>query len=63
VLKDSVFKYRLEESMKSWQRVRQFQSEDSREIGTLYWWEKLVKPGIRKIAMQRSKEINLSSRD
>jgi hypothetical protein len=36
VLKDSVFKYRLEESMKSWQRVRQFQSEDSREIGTLY---------------------------
>ena len=63
VLKDSVFKYRLEESMKSWQRVRQFQSEDSREIGTLYWWEKLVKPGIRKIAMQRSKEINLARRE
>ena len=40
--------------------MRQFQSE---EIGTLYWWEKLVKPGIRKIAMQRSKEINLARRE
>ena len=63
VLRDSVFKYRLEESMKCWQIVRQFQSEDSKEIGTLYWLEKLFKPGNRKIAMQRSKEINLARRE
>ena len=63
VLKDSVFKYRLDESMKCWQRVRQFQNENSRELGTLYWWEKLVKPGINKIALQRSKEINKARRE
>ena len=49
--------------MKCWQRVRQFQNENSRELGTLYWWEKLVKPGINKIALQRSKEINKARRE
>ena len=28
----------------------------------MFWWEKIVKPGVRKIAMERSKEINTDRR-
>ena len=63
VLKDEIFQARLQESMLSWQRVRQFQGEESRQLGTLYWWEMLVKPGIRKLALQRTKEINIARKE
>ena len=31
-------------------------------LPVLTWWEMMVKPGIRKIAMERSKEINQNKR-
>jgi hypothetical protein len=29
----------------------------------LFWWEVVVKPGIRKLGMQRGKQISKDSRD
>jgi hypothetical protein len=63
VIKDQLFKERLGETMLSWQRVGQFQDESSRQLGTLYWLDMLVKPGIKKLAQQRSKEINRARRE
>ena len=54
VLKLLIFKERLEVAMLTWQRVRQYQGE----VDTLLWWEKMVKPGVRKLGIERSKEIN-----
>ena len=62
VIKDQLFQAMLAEAMISWQRVRDFQCRDDRQLGILFWWENLVKPGIKKIAIQRSKEINLARR-
>ena len=61
--KDQLFKERLEDEMSSWQRVREFQDRESRQLGILFWWEYMVKPGIRKPAIQRSKEINTERRE
>ena len=55
VFKDILFKQRLEEAIQSWERVRNFQGKNT---DTLLWWEVLVKPGIKKIGIQRSKEMN-----
>ena len=55
VIKDEVFKQRLGLAMVSWQRVREFDTRHS--LGVLQWWEMLVKPGIKHIGIQRSKEI------
>ena len=63
VCKDQLFKERLEDEMSSWQRVREFQDRESRQLGILFWWEYMVKPGIRKLAIQRSKEINTERRE
>ena len=52
IIKDPVFKERLCESMISWQTVRSF------GLDIIQWWEKVVKPGIRKLGLQRSKEVN-----
>ena len=52
VIKDSLFKERLTESMVTWQAVRGF------GLDTILWWEKVVKPGIKKLGLQRSKELN-----
>ena len=49
--------------MLSWQRVRQFQGEDRRQLGTLYALEMLVKPGIRQLGLQRTKEINTARKE
>ena len=46
--------------MTSWERVRSFQGD---QMDTLFWWEKMVKPGIKKIGIQRSKEINKERRE
>ena len=56
VIKDCTFKTWLEESMVSWQSVRGF------GLDTLVWWEKVVKPGIRKLGIKRSKELNQDKR-
>ena len=52
VVHDEQFKARLEKEMVDWQLVRE------RGLSVLLWWELVVKPGIRKIAMERNKEIN-----
>ena len=59
VIKDKVFKARLTESVQMWEQVRSFDTQQ----GTLNWWENLVKPGIRKIALERAKEINIEKKE
>ena len=55
VITDKIFQERLGAAMLSWERIKAFQGI---ETDTLLWWEMLVKPGIKKIGIQRSKEIN-----
>ena len=61
VIKDPLFNQRLEELMASYSRVREFQS--SKGVGVLQWWELLVKPGILRLGLSRSKEINKEKRE
>ena len=42
--------------MKDWQEIKDL------GLGVLKWWEMLVKPGIKKLAIQRSKELNWEKR-
>ena len=60
VILDKVFQERLALEMKGWEKVRNFQGE---ETDTLIWWEMLVKPEIRKIGIKRSKEINKEKKE
>ena len=60
VIMDNLFQDRLKEAIQSWDRVKNFQGE---ETDTLLWWEMLVKPGIKKIGITRSKEINREQRE
>ena len=39
-------------ALEEWEQVRQA------GLPVLSWWELIVKPGIRKIAMSRNKEMN-----
>ena len=52
VARDKEFQDRVNRSMEEWEAVRQ------EGLPVLSWWEIIVKPGIRKIAIERSKEIN-----
>ena len=56
IVKDKVFKARLKNCMQEWNQVRLY------GIPTLAWWEILVKPGIRKLAIERTKEVNKERR-
>ena len=56
VVHDKAFKVRLEKEMMEWQQVKE------RGLGVMQWWELIVKPGIRKLAIQRSKELNKCKR-
>ena len=56
VVNDNIFKLRLHSEMKEWQQVK------DRGLSVMKWWELIVKPGIRRLAIQRSKEINKSKR-
>ena len=42
--------------MLDWQEVHDL------GLDILTWWEVLVKPGIKKLALQRSKELNRERR-
>ena len=55
VIRDKVFKENLEVAMISWQRVKEFQGGS--RLGILQWWDMLVKPGIKQLGIQRSKDI------
>jgi hypothetical protein len=56
VIRDEIFKERLSESMLDWQEVHDL------GLDILTWWEVLVKPGIKKLAIKRSKELNRERR-
>ena len=56
IASDLTFKERLKEEMIKWKKVREL------GVSTLTWWEDLVKPGIRKLAINRGKEINKERR-
>ena len=57
VVKDETFQFQLAESMETWQSVRSF------GLDVLTWWENLVKPGIKKLAQHRSRELNRLSKE
>ena len=52
VVQDKVFKARLQDNMVNWLLI------NSLGVPILKWWEGVVKPGIRKLAITRSKELN-----
>ena len=56
VICDSVFQEWLAVSMADWKEVKEL------GLDVLQWWEILVKPGIKKLAIKRSKELNREKR-
>ena len=56
VVRDKQFQESLQHAMSEWENVRR------EGLPVLSWWEIIVKPGIRKLAMERSKEINQDRR-
>ena len=56
VAKDHLFHERLKESMEGWLEVKAL------GLNVIPWWEMMVKPGVKKLAIQRSKEINQERR-
>ena len=48
VIQDKLFKSRLKEKFKLWSTVRD----------VLSWWELVVKPGVKKLLIERGREIN-----
>ena len=52
VVQDEYFQHQLSEAMDVWQNVRSF------GLDVLTWWENLVKPGVKKLAQKRSRELN-----
>ena len=56
VIHDKIFQNRLRESMAIWEEVKAL------GVPVMNWWEGLVKPGIRKLAINRSKEIKKERR-
>ena len=56
IVRDKVFKARLKDCMEEWNQARLY------GIPTLAWWDILVKPGIRKLAIERTKEVNKERR-
>ena len=57
VVIDSQFKESLQSSMLEWQEVKQH------GVDVLLWWEKLVKPGIKKLAKIRGNQMNKERRN
>ena len=51
VVNDNSFRQKLKHSMQGWLQVK------ARGVGVLKWLEILVKPGIKQLAIDRSKEI------
>ena len=56
VISDNLFQERLSDSMADWKEIKDLGLE------VLQWWELVVKPGIKKLAIQRSKELNRDKR-
>ena len=56
-VQDRIFHENFAESMVSWQAVRSFGLE------ILPWWELLVKPGVKKLAQNRARELNREKKE
>ena len=56
VINDRVFQQNLSDSMKDWKELQDL------GLDVLTWWELVVKPGIKKLAIHRGKEINREKR-
>ena len=54
--KDLVFKMQVKEAIEKWEEFRR------EGLSVISWWEMIVKPGVRKITMDRSKELNRERR-
>ena len=52
VVSDTEFRGRMAAAMADWQPVRDL------GVDVRVWWEHLVKPGFRRLAMERGKEMN-----
>ena len=52
VVQDEAFQSQLAEAMLGWQAVRSY------GLDTLQWWEHLVKPGVKKLAQKRGREMS-----
>ena len=53
VIQDETFKCRLKDNFHLWSQVR------DAGLDILTWWELVVKPGIKKLLIERGREINL----
>ena len=56
IVRDKLFQENVQAAMTMWDEIRK------EGLPVLFWWDTIVKPGIRKIAMNRSKEINFNRR-
>jgi hypothetical protein len=56
VICDPVFQEWLADSMTDWKKVKEL------GLDVLQWWEIVVKPGVKKLAIHRSKQINKDKR-
>ena len=56
IIRDKLFKQQLKAAMLKWQEVR------LRGLHVLAWWELIVKPGIKRLAITRSKEVKKQQR-
>ena len=56
VVNDNIFKERLNNEFSTWKLVR------DRGLAIIPWWEIVVKPGVRRLAINRSKELNKQKR-
>ena len=52
VITDTAFIERLKAKMSEWEQVKEAGAN------TMSWWELLVKPGIKKLLIERGKELN-----
>ena len=57
VIADQIFQDNLAEAMLGWQQIRSFGME------TLEWWEVIVKPGVKRLAMLRGKQMTKISKE
>ena len=55
VVKDPIFKEKLKESFRLWEVSK-------RHMNFMVWWEEVVKPGVKKLLMERGKEMNRENR-
>ena len=53
IIDDELFQMRLKENVELWKNVR-----DQTSLKTLDWWELIVKPNIKKLLIERGREVS-----